>query len=463
MQEMALLGGGTVFVSAGEYLFENPIDIPPNVVLYGDWGDVSGADKSVRGTVLKVTYNGTRSFIRMQRASKIRDMSIWYPQQSLANVIPYAATIDAAYKEDGVTPANSTSEVAIENINMVNSYVGIAPQSSMPRMNVFGVYGSPLSLGVYQKASSDIPMYSDLVFSAAYWAESGLPGAPAKAALQAHMRANTTGVLVGSSDNILASDWHMEDCNQGFLFVNEGLGDINGNLHRFSTANCVTGLVVNSIGPTFFIDCLFQGTDAAIALSQLSNLGVTFNGCSFSTEGTFDVACNWNGNLARKLSFQNCSFSKKLLAGTTDLSVVDSSFALDAATIVLTAKTRSVVLAGNEYTYTHDPVQLNGANGGIVARYEGNTFSKRHTPFDPHGYLQQRKPSGNALAVMGDPVHPVVVDGVTDAAPAIQSALDEVALQGGGVVFLPQLLGRPEYEGEQKARRGKQVAPKRRG
>ena len=438
MIEAANSGGGIVYLPAGTYLCSGTIDMQPNVTLRGDWGSVAGTNKTVRGTVIKITNTSTtRAFIKMARDSGLSHLTFWYPNQSLTNVIVYQPTIDST--------GTSTEEMTIENINLVNSYVGIAPQANAVRAHMSGIYGSPLSLGMFQKTSSDIPVYTDINFSADYWSGSGLTNAPAKTNLQAYLRANATGVKVAASDNILAAEWHVADYNKGFYFMEVtnasgvGQGTINGNLYGLTASNCVTGLLVDRIGPTFFINCSFAGTDTAMTLNNPQSGTLLFNGCTFSSGSDYDIDCNWSGNLTYPLTFQHCTFAKKILAGSMDLAVVDSIFSYAAGpTICLSNKTGSAILAGNTFAYTN-AVLLGGISTNIVARDDSPTFSKVFAPFDIHGYNPTRKPASTNLIVMGSSNRTVYVDGTTDDAPAIQAALTNVAALGGGVVFLPQL------------------------
>jgi len=436
LQEAASMGGGQVYVPAGQYLFTNRLEFPRNVVLRGDCGSVAGADKTVRGTILKVTYNGTNAFIRLNDRAGLQNLSFWYPNQSLTSVVPYSATIDGSYDTSG--NPSTTDEIYIKNINLVNAYVGFAPQCNAVRVQVFGIYGSPLNLAVYQKDSSSVPLYTELNFSADYWAGSGLPGAPAKAVLQNYLRTNATGIKVGSSDNIFGVEWHVADYNRGFHFLNEGAGTINGNLYGLTSANCVTGLVAESTGLTFLINSSFQGSTAAVTMNTLASQGLLFNGCAFNSGSDYDIDCQWNGNLPKGLRFQHCTFQKKIFANSTDLSVVDCAFTCNGPTISLTNKTGSAIVAGNTFAYAGNPIQLNGASTNIVAFDTNSTCSKTYTPFDIHGYNSIRKPAATNLIVMGTAGHPVALDGTTDAAPAIQSALNSVAALGGGIIFLPQ-------------------------
>jgi len=435
-KEVSSKGGGVVYAPEGDYLFTKPLIIKPNVVLRGAWGSVHGSDKSVRGTVLKVKYNGLYTkkapgFIQLDDRAGIRDLTIWYPKQDLSSITPYAQTIDSA--DDKV------DELLIENVNLVNSYVGLSTHGNVKRPFCRGLYGSPLKIGMYQDESSSVPTYTQVYFSADYWSESDLPGSPSRSALKSYLRNSATGIKVGASDNIFASEWHVADYNIGLHFVDEGNGDINGNMYGFYITNCKTALRADSIGPSFIINSVFDAINDAVTLKGQNSVGVFFSNCEFNSSSGDSFVCTYSGS-AKTLKFQNCAFDNRLFAGSSYLSVVDSEFDYTAGKPVqLNSKTRLAVLAGNSFEYNGDPVKLNGAKPSVVKMDSKDTNSPTYKPFDVNGYSRVHKPYGYNMIIMGKDGYKVNVDGTTDDSSVIQDALDDVYSMGGGIVLLPQI------------------------
>ena len=91
-------GGGTVYLPAGYYRVEDVLDIPAGVTLRGEWmsPDEGGLGK---GTILMSYANRGLSqdtdpgFISMNSTSTLRNISVWYPEQSATNPQPYPNTI----------------------------------------------------------------------------------------------------------------------------------------------------------------------------------------------------------------------------------------------------------------------------------------------------------------------------------------------------------------------------------
>ncbi|MEM9398660.1 MAG: DNRLRE domain-containing protein [Verrucomicrobiota bacterium] len=436
LDEVGAAGGGTVFLPVGIYRCDAVIDFPMDVHLRGDWGKITDKDKTVRGTILKVIYNGMHTnesppFIQLNYRSGLQNLSIWYPNQSLSSVVPYAATI-------GVTDS-LIAEIRIENVNLVNCYRSFILNTSNLRSNINGIYGSPLNMGLYQQASRDIPSFSRVYFSSEYWAQSGLKNAPKRSELMEYMKNNTTGIKIDASDNILANELHVADCQIGFHFTEyPGEGTMNGMVYGWSSKNCVIGLLADPIGDTRFINCHFSG-DTAVELKG-QTMDLFFNGCFFeSTVSSYDLIDGRDKRLVY-LHFQNCRFKNKIDVPKGHLSIVNSTFDyVGDIPIELDKLTQSAVLAGNTFAYKGDPIKLKRTDPSKVLIDKNPTYSEKFLPFDAEGYDQIRKPADTHMIVIGSRGYEVAVDGTTDDAPVLQLALNDVAALGGGIVMVPQL------------------------
>ena len=164
------LYGGVVYLPSGSYLIENPLVIPEQVTLRGDWKRPTALDKTVDGTVLYINHGAgdTISAIALGDYAMIRDLSIYYPQQELSSIpINYPYTIEGL----GVFST-------VRNVTLVNAYKGIRfePQGgqSVKFPTVIGVYGCPISNGIYIHQTSATPRVEDIHFGPNYWSQSGL-------------------------------------------------------------------------------------------------------------------------------------------------------------------------------------------------------------------------------------------------------------------------------------------------
>ena len=93
MDGMARAGGGTVFVPEGRYVIKGTLQIPTSVTLRGEWAAPTVSSPAVKGTVLMAyagrgDTNGT-PFISVSQCAGIKDLSIWYPEQTAEDIVAY--------------------------------------------------------------------------------------------------------------------------------------------------------------------------------------------------------------------------------------------------------------------------------------------------------------------------------------------------------------------------------------
>ncbi len=121
------VGGGALFIPAGEYSFYSPVTLPRGVQVYGEWCSPE-TDHTVRGTILKVYCGkndaGGSAFINMSTHTQISNLSIWYPEQDAQNIKTYPATVF------------TNDYTFVKNVTLVNSYFGIQQNSSANCPNV---------------------------------------------------------------------------------------------------------------------------------------------------------------------------------------------------------------------------------------------------------------------------------------------------------------------------------------
>ena len=128
-------GGGTVFLPAGQYRVTGTIEIRPYTTLYGDWCDPDL--KKGYGTVILADVpskdNKTAGLFELGCASGVVGVTVYYPNQSVDNVLPYPFTfyIDGAIEPSYLSakPGNTVDHVymmpTIKNVTIINGYRGI--------------------------------------------------------------------------------------------------------------------------------------------------------------------------------------------------------------------------------------------------------------------------------------------------------------------------------------------------
>ena len=138
MDNMRKAGGGTVFVPEGRYVIKGTLQIPTSVTLRGEWAAPTLKNPAVKGTVLMAyagrgDTNGT-PFISVSQCAGIKDLSIWYPEQTAEDIVAYPYCLVQAGGD------NAT----FEDLTLVNPYLGIRIGPGGNELHyVHNVYGTP--------------------------------------------------------------------------------------------------------------------------------------------------------------------------------------------------------------------------------------------------------------------------------------------------------------------------------
>ena len=200
LDRAAAANGAVVFVPAGTYRFDGNLVIPETVTLRGEWENPENGN-GVNGTILMPYANkGNEAgdpFIIVNIGSGIKDLSIWYPEQTAPSPSAYPWTVHC--HENAATGVDNTSVV---NVTLVNSYKGIKIGPEPNELHyIRNVYGTPLNQGIWLSQTTDIGRIMNVHFEPKYWSESGLTGAPSEANILAWLQNNPTiGLVMGRSD-----------------------------------------------------------------------------------------------------------------------------------------------------------------------------------------------------------------------------------------------------------------------
>ncbi len=189
---------GIVYLPEGEYLLKSTLDVPENVTLRGDWKRPTDEDRTVAGTILLIDHgagtsgastDGASVGLLLRAQAGIRDLNIYYPEQTLdnpSNPVPFPYAIDAV-----------GSFGTVRNVTLVNAYEGINEETAGFPTSI-SVYGAPIRLGIYTTGTLATPRYQNINFMPEYWSESGL-GSVSYDNVKTAMRAvDGMGFLVGS-------------------------------------------------------------------------------------------------------------------------------------------------------------------------------------------------------------------------------------------------------------------------
>ena len=258
MDRMAEAGGGTVFAPAGRYAIQGTLEIPVSVTLRGEWIAPTESQPAVQGTIL-MAYAGRGQaqgtpFISVNYCGGVKDLSIWYPEQTPGDIVPYPYCL---MQKGG-------DNATFENLTLVNPYQGIRIGPGGNELHyVHNVYGTPLKLGIRYDSTTDIGRLENIHFSPSHWSQSGLPGAPARDGDFADwLLANGTALHMERSDWEYVAYVSIDGYHTGYRITKGARGSANAQFYGLNIRDCQTAVEVQETNPygMVFTSCTFAGT-----------------------------------------------------------------------------------------------------------------------------------------------------------------------------------------------------------
>lgn len=439
----AIANGAVVFVPAGKYRFDGNLNIPERVTLRGEWENPDSVG-SVTGTIL-MPYAGENSeggtpFISVQRGAGIKNLSIWYPEQSASSVTPYPWTIHC--HPDGSAGAGDNTSVI--NVTLVNSYNGIKIGPNGNELHyIRNVYGTPLKQGIWLSQTTDIGRIMNVHFQPKYWSESGLTNSPTEDAILNWLQNNTTtGLVMGRSDWEYIYDISLVGYQTGVQIIKYSDHGPNGVIYglHIEKSNIGIDLIdLNGIGWAISNATIKVEGDNSACIRAGDNFVsvVQFNTCSFG--GNPESIVKFTNNSKVRLSFQNCTFENWGQNGEApaidceqgSVSLIGNTFNLDKLHLRLGANVTNSQILDNTF-----PTELkidNKSTGEVLISHEPLNLTRQNVPAHPYAVVPG--PANNDLYDVTD--FGAIADGSTDNTVAFQSALDSAAQNGGGTVYIP--------------------------
>ena len=285
LDNLALSGGGTVYIPTGKYRLDNHLTIPNRITLVGDF---YGPDASDYGTVFLCykSHDSSTAFyndsqVHLNSNTAINGITFYYPNQNINSVVEYGYTI-SVYR-------NAAANIA--NIFFINSYNGIAINDATSGggelANIENVYGTCLMNGVLAYSQSDVGFWSNINLSPSYYANAlSQYRCNDSSALYKYTRANLTAVTLGDLDDYGLHHINVDNAKIGIYFPDQCVRSVQaywGFLNDINLTDCLTGVYC-------------KGTySRAAALFTHSSLGDIVNVARF---GMLKLAkCRWDSLL----------------------------------------------------------------------------------------------------------------------------------------------------------------------
>jgi len=457
--------GGTVFAPAGHYRITKNLTIPNGVTLRGDWKPPTEQDVRALGTAL-LAYPGRgeedgKAFLQVNGGG-VRDLSIFYPEQNVRQVVPYPTTIDLGYNSE------------VRNITLVNAYTGIVTGSFSTVVNL---HGTPLKRGIVMRHAYAVPRCTGLSFSPRYWSQSGLPESPPLDKVrQALIREKAYGVQLNRQDGGIFMDVSIDHYPVGVKVMpphgwtywhdlritnaEVGIHFTGGNNQRLT----LTGSTISA--SRYGILMQMDKTEWKEGWEQLSkgrqpfgvdnDLGrLRMYDCRFEGSGT---AIHTDGSFRHAVELQSCTFAS-WGSGPDDYAIRQDRAnlaRLDVFDSVFEQSGRHVRFEGNNARMIGNRFQgrpeIRIHDGGAIDHTEYHDPAPSPDPLVPVPGMLPARTGADSLYVVTSQHFGAPNDGEGDATPAIQTALDHAGRADGGTVYLPQ--GRYRITGHLKVPAG---------
>lgn len=435
-------GGGVVFLPAGTYKITASLFVPTGVTLRGD-RDYAWSGGKVEGTILAAYANKNEpeadSLLMMQQASGVTNLSVWYPEQSALQPIPYPWSIEQM----------SGDSMTVANVTLVNAYDGIKIGPDWNELHyVKDLYGTVLHTGVFLDFTTDIGRLEGVSLSPDYWADSGLPGAPSADEAFAYTSANAEGIVMGRSDWEYMSDIRLSGFKTGMrVTMRTGKGETANaqfyrvNIDRSNIALRIEG--VNDYG-LLITDSSFKadvGDNPTAIYGALSfNSIVQFNTVTIGGNPTNAVVNDGSG----AFSFENSRIE---------------SWNEAAGGAAIVANNGALLLGGTEFAKPTGHVKLGTAFQGLKSLNSGNggkldvenesaaakvdvvqdaAYTLKKLPqVQATDAAKRPRPANDLLFNVAEAPYNADKKGVEDATAAVEKALADAGVAGGGTVYFP--------------------------
>ena len=446
LDELFLMGGGTLYLPAGKYRLDLPIFVPPGTALRGDYVEpsISASVNPAQNTIICAYYGRgldeqADPLFLLDGSSMVDGLVIWYPEQDVNNIVSYAPSIRHLL-QDGTWAVNSSSK----NIFLVNAYTGIqlGKEGKGTVIQLMkNIAGTPLSTGIEVWKDADIPRILGVDFNPDYWLAAGLDASPVnQAVLEQHLMNQATGVKYHRCDGSELANINIRGYHKGFslsdghTMANGNWLDNEGHYINFTITNCYYAIWIQNIKNhgTQFYNCVLDGVHSAVYVDNPMHGEecAMFMGCELSG-GTSALTQSWNAetNDNFSLMFTACSFLSPVNWTGGKLSIADCDFDFSGQHLYVGPDVNRVVVTDSRFQGTRT---IDNQAGDKLTL--GDPGTKYITPpaytYDVNKISTYKPPRSETIYISAG--------GGTNDVPAIQTAIDDLNVRGGGyVVLLP--------------------------
>jgi len=368
LDEAGNAGGGEVFLPAGKYLLKGSLTVPSGVTLRGVWEAPHHSDQSWGSALFVTGGRGAEEgppAVELRPSSTIRGLTIFYPEQSIEDVVPYPWAIRGA-----------GMNCSVLDVTLVAAYQGINFGYRHHELHTIrNVYGCVLRTGILIDKCTDIGRIENVHINPHYWARADASNAPKEGGkwrqLGEYVNNNLEVFVFGRTDweyvfNTFA--WGFKIC---YKFIETANGACNGNFLGIGADGGQYALWVEQTQtPGLLITngefVTFSGEAPVEVVTTETFKGVVqLSNCSFW--GPTKSCAELRG--PGFVSFSQCNFCDwsqgdyAIRATNGDVIISDSRFGRAKPHIYMDGDLRSAIIKGNRF---HGPMRINNLSNAKV-------------------------------------------------------------------------------------------------
>ena len=261
-------GGGTLWLPPGKYRIKKPVKVYQNCLVRGEYHDPDQGGRfstaSDYGTVILADFtNTTTNVFVIDANSGLDGLTIYYPNQNSKSPYPY----DFAIKfndSPGSLPGHCGT---IQNVTLLNAYKGITMSyvKMVHGVKIKNVKGTCLKLGAMLHQSGEAGVVQDVSFNNSYWANSAYYFKPPSITnLNNWTRLNGVGFKLGNAQMYKYLRLNVSHYKIGLHFMDPIQEDstatdssgFSGTLYQVNVANCDTGFLLDKFAENVGLLCV---------------------------------------------------------------------------------------------------------------------------------------------------------------------------------------------------------------
>jgi hypothetical protein len=341
--------GGVVRLPAGKYLVRGSVKVPEGVALVGANAAPVYIEPLI-GTVILATGGRDRedalALFEMGNAATVQGLTVFYPEQKLNDIHPYAWTFHLQGGDN-----------TVENVTLVNSYNGIkiGPEANV-RHRIRSVSGCVLRRGIWLDSCSDIGRIENVHWHCHWWSSKQVGGDFDQ--VFSYMWQHCEGFAFARTDWEYVTNTFIFPANVGYHFLATKNGAMNGQLCGIGADAANRCVVVDQIQPMGLLITngqfvAFAGNNPVeVVINATCSGSVRLENCAFWGPAVQNVVSHSKSFV----SLSNCYFSSGLAsnpgkalveADGGKLQVQGCSFATPEPSILLGKGLRHAVVVGN--------------------------------------------------------------------------------------------------------------------